>query len=155
MIKKIVEATACLILLLTFSCNNKENCNLLVEFEKVNGLYENAEVTINGYKIGSVKKMELANNKVITTLSINNKVKIPNTAVFKIKSSGLIANKHIEISNINGSGNFLFNGAKISGIYDAEITSTPISIDSIVVKIAKPILDSLGYDVTPKKPTNE
>jgi hypothetical protein len=151
MIKQFFNTTTYLLLLLTFSCNSGDTYNLLVEFDKVDGLYEKAEVKINGFKVGSVKKMDLVNNKIITSLTIDSKTKISNEAVFTIKSSDLLGTKHIEIDNIDSSDKFLSDGDKIQGFYDGDIIATPISLDSLVLKIAKPILDSLGYDVTPKQ----
>ena len=140
------------ILLLTFSCDTGKHYSVIVEFDKVDGLYEKSEVRVSGFKVGYVKTMQLIDNKVTATLYLDNKTKISDKATFVIKNSDLLGTKHIEIENAVASDNYLTDGKKVKGVYDDKIiNNTPISVDSLVLKIAKPILDSLGYDVTPKQ----
>jgi hypothetical protein len=66
----------------------------------------------------------------------------------------MLGTKHIDIDNFNASKTMLSDGDTVIGNFDDKNILSPINIDTIVQKYAKPILDSLGYELTPKKKDN-
>jgi ABC-type transporter Mla subunit MlaD len=137
-----------LLVFLAFSCNLTDY-TVVVEFDRVDGLYEEAAVIINGYRVGHVKEMRLEDNRVIAKLSIDKGTKISNKAKFIIKSTDMLGTKDIEIENADSSQTYLADGAKVRGVHETDIISAPPGIDGAVLNSAKPILDSIGYNITP------
>ncbi|MBK7880147.1 MAG: MCE family protein [Saprospiraceae bacterium] len=154
MTNKIYLTITLLFFVLTYSCNNNKTYDIHVKFDKVDGLYLNDEVRVNGYKIGSVSKVDLSDNTIHATLTINKEQSISDAATFTIRNTDMIGTKHIDIDNFNGSQTKLSDGDTATGNFDDKNVLTSINIDTIVQKYAKPILDSLGYELTPKKKDN-
>ena len=143
-----------LIITMTYSCNFSKTYDLLVKFDNVDGLYENDEVRINGLVVGHVSKVKLSDSTIIATLTINKDQSISDLATFTIRNTNMLGTKHIDIDNFNASKTMLSDGDTVIGNFDDKNILSPINIDTIVQKYAKPILDSLGYELTPKKKDN-
>jgi phospholipid/cholesterol/gamma-HCH transport system substrate-binding protein len=72
-----------------------------VVYTKIDGLVTSSPITINGFQVGTVKKIYLDptnNQDIVANFNITNeKVKIPINSVAKIYSSDLMGTKAIEI----------------------------------------------------------
>ena len=137
--------------MLISSCNLGKYYEVTATFDRVDGLYENARVMISGLQIGYVKKIEPVQNKFNVTICIEKKNKISDQAIFVMQNADRLGTKQIVVEHAEGSANYLKGGEITKGVYVAEPVDTTSGIDSLVQKIVKPILDSLGYDVVPKK----
>ncbi len=149
--KQLLNIASLTLLLLVCSCHTGQYYSVNAEFDKVEGLYEDARVMAGGLQLGYVKKIELSGNKFNVTICIDKKNKVSDKDVFAIKWADKVGTKFINIEHIEGSDNYLQDGAKVTGIFVDEPIDTTSGIDSLIMKVAKPILDSLGYDVIPKQ----
>lgn len=90
---------------------------LYSHFPKVDGLSAGNYVYINGVKVGSVKKIELAeSDSVRVTLNFELGVEVPRGSVAYLESSGLLDEKAIVIQRSDSSENIPFGGT-IRGVY--------------------------------------
>ncbi len=74
-------------------------------YNNIDGLVEANPLMINGFKVGIVGKIVLANDttgNVIVTLLLDNDVKVPNNTVAKVISSDILGSKAVELKM--GSG---------------------------------------------------
>jgi ABC-type transporter Mla subunit MlaD len=83
---------------LVSSCSNNEK-TLYLKADNVNGLTNKADVTINGFVIGQVKKINLQKSgQLIIELDLNKESEIPSDSRFKIEHSDMFGAKGISIS---------------------------------------------------------
>ena len=71
-----------------------------VKYAQTTGLLKSSPVIINGFRVGSVKKLKLNPdnpNEIIATLEITEKVSLPKGTVAKIVSSDLLGSKAVEL----------------------------------------------------------
>ena len=69
-------------------------------YSNIDGLVEANPLMINGFKVGIVGKILLANDttgNIIVTLLLDNDVKIPNNSVAKVVSSDILGSKAVEL----------------------------------------------------------
>ena len=74
-------------------------------YDNIDGLVEANPMMINGFKVGIVGKIVLANDttgNVIVTLLLDNDVKVPNNSIAKVVSSDILGSKAVQL--ILGSG---------------------------------------------------
>jgi phospholipid/cholesterol/gamma-HCH transport system substrate-binding protein len=86
---------------------------LKVRFSNLNGLTEGNNVLFSGLQAGTVKEIELMNDTTIeVTMQINSKVKgfINKNAVAAIGTEGLMGNKVVNISPVQGSSQKVAEG---------------------------------------------
>jgi phospholipid/cholesterol/gamma-HCH transport system substrate-binding protein len=123
-----------------------------VKFDNANGLYEKSEVKMSGLKVGYVKDIQLSDGDILATICVEDKVEISADADFIMKDADQLGTKVVEIKSNPYSQNYLTDGETVYGVYyPSSETDSHSVIDSFVQKVAKPILDTLGYEVTPKK----
>jgi hypothetical protein len=79
------------------ACNSFDNYKLHIVFDNVEGLATKSTVTANGLQIGTVDNIVLYKDKVLVTTSIDNKVQIPVTSSFQLKSVDLFGQKCIDV----------------------------------------------------------
>ncbi len=99
-------------------------------FDSITGLRTGGEVQIAGVTIGKVAKINLDthdNTRAEVELRINNGVKLTSDAIAAIKTSGLIGDKYIGISQ-GGSQKYLANNDEI------EDTQSAIDIEALISK---------------------
>lgn len=102
----------------------KSSTTMYTKFSKVNGLLPGNLVNVNGYKIGSVKKMEITStDSVLVTLNLEEGYNIPVGSKAVLKSSGLLGNKFIEI-NKSDRKEFIEDGGTIKGVYEQGMMDT-------------------------------
>ncbi len=84
-------------------------------FSSISGLKEGANVEMAGVKIGTVKKITLDPQKyeADVCLNLDKYVKISSDAIASVKTSGIIGDKYINISQ-GGSSVYLTDGQTIT-----------------------------------------
>lgn len=93
-------------------------------FERADGLTAGNYITINGVKVGSVKRLELSGgDSVRVTLSFDLDVDIPMGTVAMLESSGLLEEKAIIIQRGESSEMVEFGGT-IEGVYRGGMMET-------------------------------
>ncbi len=78
-----------------------------VKYDRIDGLQESSEVTLNGYKVGQVRKISFADQfsgKLIVTIMVDGDFRIPVNSVAQIVSSDIMGTKSIKLNfDINGT----------------------------------------------------
>lgn len=90
----------------------KQAYEVTAEFGDAAGLNPENQVRVAGIKVGTVQSVELAGNKVVVTMEIDNGVEIPEDAGAEIKLATLLGTKFVEVDGV-GSGPFLEEGDTI------------------------------------------
>ncbi len=111
-------------------------------YGNVKGLSENAMVTLNGYKVGNVKKIEFDDehfDRIVIEIALEKKISLRHNTTLVIKSGGIISEtRNIEIIPGNGT-EFYVSGDTIPGVIQPEITDfiDPIrkNIESMISSI--------------------
>jgi len=90
----------------------KRSSDYYVVYEKIEGLLESSSVTINGYQVGQVSKIEFLSDysgRLLVTISLQGDFKIAKGSTAKITSSDIMGTKAIklEIVHINPMIRFL------------------------------------------------
>ena len=96
---------------------------VVAEFADAAGLGPDNEVRVAGLKVGRVARVELARDRVLVTLDINNGVDIPKTGSAEISLKTILGTKFVVI-DARGDGPFLKDGDRIP----LEQTSIPFEI---------------------------
>ncbi len=93
-------------------------------FERADGLTAGNYITINGVKVGSVKRLELTGgDSVRVTLSFDLNMEVPQGSVALIESSGLLDEKAITIHRGTSSEEVPYGGT-IKGVYRGGMMET-------------------------------
>jgi phospholipid/cholesterol/gamma-HCH transport system substrate-binding protein len=96
----------------------REGYHIYVVFDEAAGLAKKAPVMLNGFEIGKVDDIKISydNDKtqVVLKLWLNNEAKIRENATVSIKTLGLMGEKYIQISSLNGE-NFIKPEATLTG----------------------------------------
>jgi phospholipid/cholesterol/gamma-HCH transport system substrate-binding protein len=95
-----------------------------VVYENVSGLLESNRVLLKGYVVGEVREIyydERASGKIIVSLSVRKKVKIPRHTIARIYSADLLGSKAIEFKLSNDSSNYQ-EGDTIPGEVEIPVT---------------------------------
>ena len=70
-------------------------------YNNIGGLVESAPVTLNGFKVGLVKKIQLlpgdVNERILVSFLINNDVPVSKNSIARIVDSGLLGGKEIQL----------------------------------------------------------
>lgn len=99
----------------------KSATTIYTTFERVHGLIPGNVVNVKGYKIGSVKDMELLeSDSTRVTINIEDGYQIPKGSVAVLKSSGVLGGKYIEIQKSDSEENVPVDGS-IEGIFEQGI----------------------------------
>jgi len=96
-------------------------------FPNIGGLKKGAQVEIAGVKIGRVKDITLDNYRARVIVTINNTVQIPDDAIARIKTKGLLGEKYIDI--VPGGSDTMLE--KNDVIRD---TQPPVDIEDLISK---------------------
>ena len=78
----------------------EKNRNFKIIYTKVDGLSVSNPVTLNGLKIGNVKKIKfnpLNSKELIVDVVVENDIKFPKTSIAELYETGLIGGKAIAI----------------------------------------------------------
>lgn len=99
----------------------KTSTTIYTKFSQVHGLISGNPVNIKGFKIGTVKNMDLLiSDSTLVTLSIEEDYQIPEGSIAVLKSSGVLGGKFIEIQK-SDSREMIQDGETIDGVYEQGI----------------------------------
>jgi phospholipid/cholesterol/gamma-HCH transport system substrate-binding protein len=82
----------------------KRNTNYYVIYEKIEGLVESSQVTINGYQVGQVSDIAFLNDysgRLLVTLSLHGDYKIAKGSTARIFSSDIMGTKSIKLEIVH------------------------------------------------------
>jgi phospholipid/cholesterol/gamma-HCH transport system substrate-binding protein len=101
----------------------KQAYKIQAEFADAAGLAPENQVRVAGIKVGVVRGVELAGDRVLATLEIDNDIEISRNAFAEIKLSTLLGTKFIDVQG-SGSGELLEDG----DVIPLERTAVPFEI---------------------------
>jgi len=121
------------IMMSVFSYNYLKGINLFdksrkftISYEKVDGLSISNPVTMNGFKIGKVQKINFNPNntrELLVDILIDNDVVFPKTSVAELYETGLIGGKAIAIiPDYENDSTIAFDGDQLKGIIKPGLT---------------------------------
>jgi phospholipid/cholesterol/gamma-HCH transport system substrate-binding protein len=122
-------------------------------YDNVEGLNQSAPVTINGYQVGSVTKIDfIESGKLLVTMNMSDDFTFPKKSVAKIYGGGLIGGKSMKIeldddfSNIAKSGDTLQSAVEegLIELVNEKLTPLKDKISHAVVEIDT-LLGSINY----------
>jgi ABC-type transporter Mla subunit MlaD len=122
---------------LLFSCG-QDNYNLYILFDNVDGLTVESDVTCNGLKIGKVENLEVLRNKVLATVTIDQRVQIPSSSTFTLQSISLLGGQAITVT---------LDSTKSTYHVDKDTVYGQIQRDTISAENFKPFIDSLANKI--------
>lgn len=101
----------------------KNNTKYYVVYEKIDGLVESSSVTINGFKVGQVKKIDFMSDysgRLLVTLSLDEDFKIAKGTYAKIISSDIMGTKSIKLEVVH-SGEYYMPLDTIPGSTEGDL----------------------------------
>ena len=121
-----------------------------VVYERIDGLSESNEVTLSGYKIGTVKNIYLIpgnNARLMVTFTINTDIKMPEGSVAQIVTSDLMGTRSIRL--ILGSENEYYQpGDTIPGSIESDLKEQ-VSMQVLPIKNkAEQLLGTIDSAIT-------
>ncbi len=128
-----------------------ENDHYYTNYLNVGGLNEGTPVTYQGYKLGSVSKIEPYKQEGKThyrvTIMIRDGWKIPTNSVARIYSEGLLAETVINIEE-GDSNQYLATGSELQGLQEVDVFKAINSVASetsgLISGSVKPLLDNIN-----------
>jgi len=91
------------------SCSEKRT-EIILNADNVGGLTTEANITLNGFKIGEIEDMKITPNGTIDIIcNLTSETKIPSDSKFKIQNLDLLGSKGI-IVELGESSEYLKNG---------------------------------------------
>lgn len=119
-------------------------------YERVDGLVESSHVTMNGYKIGSVKSIEFEpghSGNLIVTFMVDNDFRIPKNSLAKIVSSDIMGTRSIKLI-FSEEQEFYTSGDTIPGAIEGDLKEQ-VSLQVLPLKSkAEELLATLDSAVT-------
>jgi len=100
---------------------------LIAIFPNIGGLKKGAQVEIAGVEIGRVRDIVLENYKARVVMTINKTIQIPDDAIARIKTKGLLGEKYVDIMP-GGSDSMLEQNQMIRD------TQPPVDIEELISK---------------------
>tara|TARA_S200000501_G_scaffold375539_1_gene427856 strand:+ start:539 stop:1480 length:942 start_codon:yes stop_codon:yes gene_type:complete len=133
----------------------EKNRNFKIIYEKVDGLSVSNPVTLNGFKIGNVKKINFNPNntrELIVDITIKNDVSFPKTSYAELYETGLIGGKAIAImldysndSTVAMDGDYLRGSIKpgLTELVNQILPQVQLQLE-IVMKNAEIVLENIN-----------
>lgn len=95
----------------------KKGYELRINYPQVSGLMPGHVVRYAGVQVGTVKKINVAHDKVEVITEINDDIKIPQGATFTISSDGIMGEKFVSVIPPAKQGNgYVAEGSTINGV---------------------------------------
>lgn len=95
----------------------KKGYELRINYPQVSGLMPGHVVRYAGVQVGTVKKLNVAPDKVEVVTEIDDNIKIPHGAVFTIASDGIMGEKYVHIVPPAKPGQgFITEGSTLKGV---------------------------------------
>jgi ABC-type transporter Mla subunit MlaD len=102
----------------------RTSTTIYTKFDQVYGLIPGNVVNVKGFKIGSVKQMELLiSDSTLVTMHIEEGYQIPTGSIAVLKSSGVLGGKFIEIEKAE-STEMVPNQGYIEGVFEQGVMDT-------------------------------
>ncbi len=101
----------------------KRSSDYYVVYEKIEGLLESSSVTINGYQVGQVSKIEFLSDysgRLLVTISLQGDFKIAKGSTAKITSSDIMGTKAIKLEIVH-SGEYYQPNDTIPGTTEGDL----------------------------------
>ena len=121
-----------------------------VIYESVDGLTESNEVTLSGYKIGTVKDIHFLpdnSGRLVVTFMINSDIQVPEHSVAQIVSSDLMGTRAIKM-NLSAENTFYQSGDTIPGAVESDLKEQ-VSMQVLPIKNkAEQLLGTLDSAIT-------
>lgn len=129
-----------------FSQSNEYN----VIYERIDGLSESNEVTLSGYKIGSVSNIHFMpdnSGKLLVSFQVNSDIKIPKNSVAQIITSDLMGTRSIKLT-LSNEDEFYQSGDTIPGAVESDLKEQ-VSMQVLPIKNkAEQLLGTLDSAIT-------
>lgn len=94
----------------------KKGYELRIDYPQVSGLMPGHVVRYAGVQVGTVKKINVAPDKVEVIVEINDDIKIPQGALFTIASDGIMGEKFVSVvPPAKPSSSYITEGATLKG----------------------------------------
>jgi phospholipid/cholesterol/gamma-HCH transport system substrate-binding protein len=113
---------------------------VLVKFENVTGLEIGDNVVVNGLRKGFVKDMQIKQDYVVVTLSLEKDVNLRDDALFSISMLDLMGGKKVGISPGTSSRDFDYNSLH-NGVFYSDIPSVMSMLGSVQGDIVASLKD--------------
>ena len=121
-----------------------------VIYESIDGLTESNEVTLSGYKIGSVKDIHFIpgnSGQLVVTFMVNSDIKIPKSSVAQIVTSDLMGTRAIKM-NLSTENEYYQPGDTITGAVESDLKEQ-VSMQVLPIKNkAEQLLGTLDSAIT-------
>jgi ABC-type transporter Mla subunit MlaD len=111
----------------------------------VSGISTETPILINGFEIGKVSDLNLANGKVLLEFSIDKEIKLSKESKFISTASGIFGYRQINVENTSNGEEIYVNGDTI----ETEFITEPISgiVDSTLMKEIEPTLKEFSKTI--------
>lgn len=138
-----VSVTVVLLLVLTFRAGEfsfrKEGYTVKVKFKNIDGINLNAPVMLNGFEVGSVRKITIDESgesaDMVLNVWLDKKAKIHNGAQAYVKNMGFLGEKYVGLTSGNLQEELLQEGAVITGKEPADLDKLLREGEGIVTDI--------------------
>ena len=116
----------------------KKGYELRINYPQVSGLMPGHVVRYAGVQVGTVKKLNVAPEKVEVIAEIDDNIKIPQGAVFTIASDGIMGEKYVHIVPPNKPGQgFISEGSTLKGVPGGGMDEFFANSGDLVVRMEK------------------
>ena len=92
-------------------------------YQRVDGLQESSQVTVNGFRVGFVKDIRFADDRsgdLIVTYMIDNQFKIPKNSIANIVSSDIMGTRSVKLT-FSDTGEYFQAGDTIPGEIESDL----------------------------------
>lgn len=111
---------------------------LHIDYPQVNGLMQGNAVRYAGVQVGTVKKINIAPDRVQVIADINDNIKIPKGATFSISADGMMSEKFVSIAPpAKLSTGYIAEGSTVKGVPGGGMDDFFNSSGDLVEKMGK------------------
>lgn len=119
-------------------------------YQRVDGLQESSHVTVNGYRVGSVKDISFADDKtgdLIVTFMLDNDFRIPTNSIARIVSSDIMGSRSVKLV-LSDSPGYFAAGDTLPGEIESDLKEQ-VSLQVLPLKYkAEELLSTLDSAIT-------
>lgn len=121
-----------------------------LELDEASGLYENANVTYRGIKIGRVSTLELSDDGTVATLQIAEDIRVPADVTAQIRSVSAVGEQYVNLIPVDGgaAGDMLTDGKVLAAKHTELPTSTAELLRNTNALLKSIPRDSLNTSIT-------
>ena len=108
-----------------------DSFSVAVELEESGGLYDAAEVTYRGVRVGSVERVEFRREGVTAHLEIDEDARVPRDLVAEVHNRSAVGEQYLDLVPRSDGGPLLADGDLVV----AADTTTPVAEEDLLVSI--------------------